>query len=353
MKRIVICADGTWNQADQVEKESGKRRPTNVTKVARAVLPRTTQNIDQVVFYHDGIGTSGGWIDQRTDGAFGHGMAEHIRALYRFLVFNYVVGDEIYLFGFSRGAFTVRSFTGFLHCVGLVEKDDDFYAPDLFELYRKCVEPDSEVWKKAHRRIRDKRPAPPIKFIGVWDTVGALGAPGALGQLFNRDKYRFHEVGLNDDIANVAHALAIDERRRPFAPSLYELPPKWTGRLDQAWFTGVHSNIGGGYDPDGLANEALHWILGEARYHGLELDWSYLNFFEPHYDSKLQNSMSAMYKVMGPIVREIGRHSPRGECLHASVQQRVQDPSCNYRPVEVLRCLQSGSLPVICTRKGG
>src|SRR5207253_7515445 len=115
-------------------------------------------------------------------------------------------------------------------------------------------------------------PCPPIRFIGVWDTVGALGAPGLLGQVFNSKKYLYHEVGLNPTIQNARQALAIDERRRPFAPNLWVRPANWGGHLAQAWFPGVHSNVGGGYTPDGLANEALHWIVEEAERLGLETD---------------------------------------------------------------------------------
>src|SRR5690348_14290662 len=104
MKRLVICADGTWNLRDQVDKESGKRRPTNVTKLARAVLPRAPDGVEQVVIYHDGVGTKGG-LDKFTGGAFGDGIEDNVRALYRSILYNYVPGDELYLFGFSRGAF--------------------------------------------------------------------------------------------------------------------------------------------------------------------------------------------------------------------------------------------------------
>jgi len=100
MKRIILCADGTWNVRDQVDKQTGKRRPTNVTKVARAVRPRSRDGIDQVVYYHDGVGT-GGLKDRITGGAFGHGIEDNIRVLYRFLVYNYEPGDELFFFGFS------------------------------------------------------------------------------------------------------------------------------------------------------------------------------------------------------------------------------------------------------------
>ena len=125
MKRIVICADGTWNLRDQVDEKTGKRRPTNVTKVARAVQPCDERGVHQVVFYHDGVGTRGR-LDKLTGGAFGHGMEDNIRNLYRSIVYNFTAGDELYLFGFSRGAFTVRSLAGFLSKVGLIEKDDDY-----------------------------------------------------------------------------------------------------------------------------------------------------------------------------------------------------------------------------------
>ena len=263
MKRIVICADGTWNERDQVNKETGRRRPTNVTKVARAVRPRARNGVDQIVFYHDGIGTRGP-LDRVTGGAFGSGMENNIRVLYRFIVYNFEPGDELYLFGFSRGAFTVRSLAGFMHKVGLIEKDDDYYVPEIYGCYERNLGPGTPEWTKAFHNVKGTRPCPPIRFIGVWDTVGALGAPGLLGQIFNKDKYKYHDVGLNPAIEHAYHALAIDERRKPFAPDIWTRPAGWQGQLEQAWFPGVHSNVGGGYAPDGLANEALQWIVEKA-----------------------------------------------------------------------------------------
>jgi uncharacterized protein (DUF2235 family) len=117
MKRIIICADGTWNIRDQVDKKSGHRHPTNVTKIARAILPKASGDTPQIVYYQEGVGTNGP-LDKVTGGAFGKGMEVNIRKLYRFIVFNYEQGDEIYLFGFSQGAFTVRSLAGFMNKVG-------------------------------------------------------------------------------------------------------------------------------------------------------------------------------------------------------------------------------------------
>jgi len=199
MKRIVLCADGTWNVRDQVDKASNTRRPTNVTKVAHAVRPRASNGTDQALFYHEGVGTAGG-LDRYTGGAFGEGIEANISELYRFLVYNYEPGDELYFFGFSRGAFTVRTLAGLMNKVGLVQKDDDYYVPELYACYEGSKGPGSPEWIKAFHNTKVPRPCPPIRFIGVWDTVGALGAPGFLGQFLNKDKYKYHDVGLNPHI---------------------------------------------------------------------------------------------------------------------------------------------------------
>jgi uncharacterized protein (DUF2235 family) len=331
MKRIVICADGTWNTRDQIDEDTGRRRPTNVTKVARAVRPRAGDGTDQIVYYHDGIGT-GGPTDKVTGGAFGDGMEDNIRALYRFIVYNYEPNDELYFFGFSRGAFTVRSLAGFMNKVGLIEKDDDYYVPEIYACYESNKGPGSPEWTKAFHNVHGARPSPPIRFIGVWDTVGALGAPGFLGQVFNRNKYKYHDVGLNPAIQNAVHALAIDEQRKPFAPDIWTRPPGWGGQLVQAWFPGVHSNVGGGYAPDGLANEALHWVGEKAERLGLEFDAAYLTHFRPCFNSVLKDSMTAMYKVMGPRSRTLGEHAADGEAVHQSAIDRKNLPACVYDP---------------------
>jgi len=334
MKRIVICADGTWNLRDQVDEQSGKRRPTNVTKTARAILPRAKNGVDQVVFYHDGLGTRGP-MDKITGGAFGSGIEDNIRNLYRSIVYNYEQGDELFFFGFSRGAFTVRTLAGFMNLVGLVEKDDDYYVPEIYRCYEKNKRPGSVEWQHAFQKVSDTRPCPEIKFVGVWDTVGALGAPGIIGKVagaLNGNKYAYHDVGLNDHIANAYHALAIDEQRKPFSPTFYERPSGWSGTLEQAWFPGVHSNVGGGYTPDGLANEALYWIVTKAQTAGLEVDWEYLGHFEPHHESVLHDSMTLKYRLFGPGMRNIGSHAQHGECVHEAAIDRMSDSAGSYAP---------------------
>jgi uncharacterized protein (DUF2235 family) len=295
------------------------------------------------------VGT-GGALDHYTGGAFGDGIEANIRTLYRFILYNYVAGDEIFLFGFSRGAFTVRTLAGFMNMIGLVEKSDDFFLPEFYALYQKGQRLDSPEDARAFPRLEGaRRPCPPITFIGVWDTVGALGAPGALGQLLNRNKYKYHDIGLNAHIDNAIHALAIDERRKPFAPSLWSRSDGFTGELEQAWFAGVHSNVGGSCVPDGLANEALHWIVEKAERLGLAVDSAFLAHYPPCFNSTMQDSMSTMYKVMGPHLRPIGRQLADGERVHQSALDRMQLPECAYAPANLKEYLGLAGTPATST----
>jgi uncharacterized protein (DUF2235 family) len=347
MKRLVICADGTWNTRDQINDERGKRRPTNVTKVARGVRPRAAGDIDQVVFYHDGLGT-GGPLDRVTGGAFGTGIEENIRTLYRFLIYNWEPNDEIFMFGFSRGAFTVRTLAGFMNLVGLVDKDGDYFVPDLYACYENNHRPGSPEWDHAFRRIKNKRPCPPIKFIGVWDTVGSLGAPGLMGFLLNRNKYAYHNVNITPEMQRCYHALAIDERRKPFKPTLWTRPAGWNGVLEQAWFCGVHTNVGGSCRWDGLANEALHWMVEKAEDAGLEFDSAYLQPFLPCFNSELIDSMTAKYRALGEYVRPLGEQKADGEMIHQSVIDRHNLAELKYAPGNLQKYLSAGP-PVVTT----
>jgi len=350
MKRIVICADGTWNLRDQVDETTGRRRPTNVTKLARAVLPASADDTDQVVGYFEGVGTSGG-LDKFTGGAFGRGIEDNVRDIYRFLVYNYVPGDEIYLFGFSRGAFTVRTLAGFMNQVGLLRKEDDYFVPEIYACYESSQAPGSDAWNHAFRKIKDPRPSPPIRMLGVWDTVGALGAPGVLGQLLNGKKYQYHDVGLTPQTQHAYHAMAIDERRKAFAVNVWQRPAGWGGVLEQAWFAGVHSNVGGSYNPDGLANEALHWMVDKAEALGLEFDTRYLSFFLPCFNSNLNDSMTMVYRAMGSVSRPVGQFAGHGECLHQSVLDRMAHAPSNYAPSNVPAPGGAASLPVVTTQR--
>ncbi|HYR37412.1 MAG TPA: DUF2235 domain-containing protein [Burkholderiales bacterium] len=350
MKRIILCADGTWNEPEQVDEKTGRRRPTNVLKSARAVQPRAADGTEQVVYYLVGIGGESAGLDKVTDGAFGNGMERNVRSLYRFIVFNYRPGDEIYLFGFSRGAFTVRTLCGFMHAVGLLEKQDEFFTPDLYKLYESSTPKGAPEWQHAFRHIKQVRPCPAIRFVGVWDTVGSLGPPGALGQIFNPNKYKYHDTGLNEHIANAFHALAIDEQRGPFAPTLFKRPDGWPGTLQQAWFPGYHCNVGGSSDPDGVANEALHWMIEKAGHLGMEFDKGYLAHYTACFNSKVHDSMSTMYKLMRKYLRPIGDNLAHGEAIHQSALDRMKLAECDYHPGNLEAAVARGNVPVVSTQ---
>lgn len=349
-KRIVILADGTWNEPDFEVLGSGRAMPTNIVKVARAIPPRAADGTHQVVVYVYGVGTSG-MLDAFTGGAFGDGVEQNVRRLYRFLVYNYESGDEIYLFGFSRGAFTVRTLAGFINYVGLLQKDDDVFSAQLYALYETATPKNSPEWEKVTRIFASRRAAPPIRFIGVWDTVGALGAPGFLGQVLNRGKYLYHDVGLNASIENAFHALAIDEHRKSFTPTLWEKPPGWNGRLEQVWFAGAHSNVGGSYSPDGLANESLHWMVEKAEELGLEFDNRALAHYRPCFDSTLNDSMTFPYQFMGHTTREIGTQPDSDQGVHQSAIDRLKSVELAYEPPNLTAFLEKSPGAVIANTK--
>ncbi|MCE2660344.1 MAG: DUF2235 domain-containing protein [Rubrivivax sp.] len=350
MKRIVICADGTWNERDRFDPKTGTRRPTNVTKTARAVCTHDGAGVSQLTYYHPGVGT-GGPLDQLTGGAFGAGMEHNIREMYRFIVYNHTPGDELYFFGFSRGAFTVRSLAGFIHFAGLVSKDEDYYVPDLFHCYASGAGPGSAAWnhlfvepnRQGWPRLKDRRAqTPPIRFIGVWDTVGALGPPGVLGQVanwFNPARHSYHAVGLSPLIQHAAHALAIDENRVSFKPTLFDATG-WPGQLHQAWFAGVHTDIGGGYDYDDHANHALNWVLDHAKALGLVLDERYLGAFSrSRLEVPLHDSRQGVYRLLPCHWRPIGEEPGAQEQVHPSALQR-QQALADYRPTNLMQWLE-------------
>lgn len=263
MKRIVICSDGTWQTPHQED-------TTHVVEMARAVLPTAPDGTTQVVFYDWGVGTES-WANRLAGGIGGKGIERNIRDCYRFLVHNYEVGDEIYLFGFSRGAYTVRSLAGFIRNCGVLRKSEAARLPEAYRLYRrKDAAPDSDEAKTF--RSACAREAT-IAFIGVWDTVGALGIPLRGLSKLTAHRHEFHDVELSACVKRGCHALAIDERRRPFRPSLWRAQPKPGQIVEQVWFSGVHGDVGGCLDP-ALGKPAFTWMKERASDAGLALDES-------------------------------------------------------------------------------
>ena len=351
MRRIVICADGTWNSAD--EDDDGAETPTNVVKIARAVRPVASDGTSQITYYHTGVGTHDG-VDRVVGGAFGEGLVANILDCYRFLVNNYVPGDELYLFGFSRGAYTVRSLAGLIRNSGLLKLEHAGLENEAFSLYR-GRDPDKHPNSESARAFREQYSHDVgITCIGVWDTVGALGIPVSLFKKFTHRRHAFHDVTLSSRIANAFHALAIDERRKPFAPSLWEQPVEDVGRtwLEQAWFAGVHSNVGGGYPDAGLSDQSFRWMIGRVKARtGLEFNEAYVDrVTRPSVTGRLYDSMNEFYRALGEFERQIDESAvmnrARGvntwEYVHESVQHRLDHARAlgdQYQPPNLRRYL--------------
>lgn len=337
MKRLIICCDGTWNTPDQRHGETDC--PTNVVKIARAVRARADTGTHQIVYYSRGVGTRPG-LDRFTGGAFGHGLATNVQDAYRFIVDNYNDGDEIFLFGFSRGAYTARSVVGFIRNSGVLRRDTRHLFREAYDLYRRDdLHPDDE---EAVRFRQDQSREVRIKFIGVWDTVGALGIPLRGLNWLTRRKYQFHDVQLSRIVDHACHAVAIDEKRNQFRPALWETKPEDADRVEQVWFAGVHSNVGGGYPDAGLSDIALEWMLERAKEHGLQVDEEYVrDNLLPDVSGKLQDSFRGMYRLTRPYQRPI----PASALLHETVRKRHSSEPAVYAPQNLLAFLQSTRTP--------
>ena len=320
-RRLVVFLDGTWNHPDQQDR--GKTKPSNVTKLARALKPLAADGRFQITYYDDGVGTSWG-LDKWVGGGLGVGLAKNIREAYRFLAYNYRDGDEIYIFGFSRGAYTARSLTGFIDRVGLLPKSGMFYMLEAFEQYEQRSAQDAFDTLLAAKKISTRRAR--IDFIGVWDTVGAIGPPSRFFHTLTDHRWDYHDVSLVPAIRHARHALAIDEKRKPFRPTLWTDPVREDQTLEQRWFPGVHSNIGGGYQRDGLANGALHWMADEATKVRLDLDREFLKPYRKFWAHELRDSYRHVYRVMGAEPRPIGTAGNNSETLDPSVYYRWCNP---------------------------
>ncbi|MGV9859870.1 T6SS phospholipase effector Tle1-like catalytic domain-containing protein [Gordonia sp. NPDC003425] len=317
-KNLVVCCDGTWKNSDDPN-------VSNIEKIARSIAPTGYDGESQIVHYSRGVGAGGSRVERLLGGAFGLGLDTAIVECYRFLALNYEPGDRVFVFGFSRGAYTARSLCGMIAHVGLLTpmgvaqgelpvamtvyrnrpraKDptqpppvDPKHEKDLADLKAHC-QPDDQVW---------------IEFLGVFDTVGALGIPGLA-----RSKYKFHDVTLSAKVRCARQALAIAERRRIFAPCL------WGGHhldIKQVWFDGVHSDVGGGYSNCYYSDKTLLWMAREAagtgQYGiraGMVFDWERLStkLCRPDESVVEHNSMTPGYRIaniLGLIGARFRRH---------------------------------------------
>lgn len=299
MKRLVVCCDGTWNTP---EMES----PTNVVRMAQAVNTRGRDGCLQLVYYDEGVGTAG-WMDRIAGGAMGEGLDLNVRQAYRFLANNYEDGDETYLFGFSRGAYAARSLAGLIGYAGMLRRHQLTEFAQAYELYR-SEKAASGAAAKAFRTEHGTQ-VPQITLLGCWDTVGALGIPDKLPGIgldhrFNK-RYRWIDGQLGPHVANALHAVAIDERRREFAPTLMQRGHAGQN-LEEIWFPGDHGSVGGGTKhKEPLARFALEWMAeGIVRHRlGLSVDTAFPGLAARDHNAYFSRDRSPIY---GQRRRDLG-----------------------------------------------
>lgn len=285
-KRLIVACDGTWNDSNDLSKNGKIAVPTNITRLSRAIKAVSQDGVQQIVDYHSGLGTEGTKFSRFLGGATGKGLAENVREAYSFLANNYHHGDEIFLLGFSRGAFTARSIGGLIGEMGLLTKKglhslpevysdfqhrhDESYIPAYPDLPfpRKPSASDPRYAQELERRGLTRLDIP-IKVIGVWDTVGSLGIPriGFLQraglQMRQSRATTFYDTKLSHCVENAFQALALDEQRSSFSPAVWEKPEGNRTTLRQVWFPGAHANVGGGYDDQQIANISLAWMMSQ------------------------------------------------------------------------------------------
>ena len=362
-KNIVICADGTGNT-------TVKGRGTNVFKLYEAVDQNghrfSPYPVQQVAIYHDGVGTEAWKWARILGGAFGWGLSRNVKQLYAELARVYDPGDRIYLFGFSRGAVTVRTLAGLVITCGILDParystNRDFrgairsayaayrrkYQTRLSRLVRGKVEVNPEALRK---RFSVAIPAftdgshKIIEFVGVWDTVDAVGGPLGISNVINGTFYRFKfpDLILSPQVARACHALALDEQRQSFEPVLWCEQPGDAERISQVWFAGVHSNVGGGYPRQGLSLVALDWMMRQAENGGSGLRFVPMARQEcrdgTDVDDKLYDSrggLGVFYRWSPRDAEKLSRDHNVSPKVHRTVYQRIARNTEGYAPGSV------------------
>jgi len=340
-KTWIVCIDGTWNQPGQKDRDpvtaAETAAPSNVVRTWEALANTSLTadfyygsiapikpkilftGVEGEVIYLAGIGTSGTVETHVLEGATGTGTSERIRDAYRFLAERYHEGDRIYGFGFSRGAFAIRSLAGFIDLAGMPKQPRALKEEEVLEIYDAYM--DGKLVDKTRYGTIDTM----IYFIGVWDTVGALA--------FGRTLGAFHRINPGN-VKRVAHALALDEERQRFEPSFWDAPATAATQVEEVWFSGCHTNIGGGYADANLSNIALFWMLQSARDAGLPLDARGIPGFDLKDPRGLQrDSYKEFYAgigLIGGIAQSLNlKREPRairaGQRIHQSVFDRMQE----------------------------
>ncbi|KAF2828619.1 hypothetical protein CC86DRAFT_392856 [Ophiobolus disseminans] len=375
-KRLIVACDGTWNDSDDGNKNGKLAIPSNITRISRAIKAVSQDGVQQIVNYHSGLGTEGTKFSRFLGGTTGKGLSDNVREAYSFLANNYHHGDEIFLLGFSRGAFTARSIGGLIGEIGLLTKKglnalpevyediqhrrDDNYVPAHPDIpfTRKPSASDPRYKQELERRGLTRLDIP-IKVIGVWDTVGSLGIPriGFLQraglQMRQSKATTFYDTKLSQCVENAFQALALDEQRSSFSPAIWEKPEGNRTTLRQVWFPGAHANVGGGYDDEQIANISLAWMMSQLEpfldmrdeylFEQDEQNEKYYKKMEgeirPWSFGKLYSELTGLFALGGSTVRKPGhytavepfngRHTDRplrqtNEYIHPSVRTRFR-----------------------------
>ena len=314
-KRLIVTCDGTWLDSDNGLVNGQKQPPSNVSRIGWAIKDTSRDGVPQIVNYQAGVGTMGGRASRVVGGATGFGLKENMREAYTYLAINWKPGDEMFLIGFSRGAFTARSIGGMIGALGLLTRAGLPSFNEIFEDWEHRFD-DRYESKYPDNPFPGKGPFDqhyvdelvrrglttinvPIKAICCWDTVGSLGIPklGFFDSLLGArgtHEYEFYDTRLHPCVENAFQALALDERRAPFSPALWEKRDNDRTNLVQCWFPGVHSNVGGGYDDQDLANITLGWMMSKLE--------PYLDF-RPNFVDGLWEENRLYYKRTGQKTR--------------------------------------------------
>jgi len=357
-RRLIVLFDGTWNKA---------RTHTNVERLWRLIAPADVSGIEQNCLYIPGVGVKPG-ITHLLGGAFGLGLSANIEDGYRWLALNWGEGDEIWLFGFSRGAYTARSAGGMIRKCGLLKPDvtgdvSKHAVGDAYDFYRNDVHPDDPqavAYRAQHSREI------PIHFIGVWDTVGALGIPDVASWFpFSRKRYRFHDTELSKIVRFAYQALALDEHRADFKPSKWTRLPQNLAPgesvtdkkpmqidVEQRWFVGAHADVGGGEKTDGaghhpnpLPDLPLAWLQQKARDAGLAFKETFVPLPDAELGTPNDSYGQFMYGIYKLFKKPIQRTFDAGvnETVDESVWQRWRQVG-DYRPPTLTDAIASGEV---------
>jgi uncharacterized protein (DUF2235 family) len=335
-KRLILCFDGTWNSVND---------HTNVSRIHAAIVARPEGqggNTPQLKYYDEGVGTHIG--SKLSGGMFGVGLTENIRQGYAWLIRHYQDGDDIFLFGFSRGAFTARSIAGMIGKCGILKYCDS--AENRSVIKARTLESAARVtdlYKTSNKsgidpmvELGDATQKANIHFLGVWDTVGALGVP-----LLNLNYAKsFHDTHLGSHVDNAFHALAIDEHRKDYKATLWtKIPEPDRQVVEQRWFPGAHGNVGGGYPDDLLPDKPLAWIVEKASQCGLEIDTKQFRLDGNEYRSPVRDSFAefgfGLYqwiKFKQRFYRQIGE--AKAETIDESAFKKWK-AEITYRPLNL------------------